>query len=223
MSQQLVTLRQMQTGVGVITALSLGLTIPGMADSGIVASPEIQMSEMGEKAYELALVSNWKEAKQLANQIEAASSQLPADQIGLRNRFGLFKAIYHYENAIALQDKWEAAWAANRITLFATRLTRLFPRKFPLEVALLDVYSRELQVAGARHDEVAAHRAIGSLHANWRTIRPQLLKVSGTNSLAQRFDRLLQRVGGAPDVKEMGKQATLILNQIDNVKQTLTR
>lgn len=77
----------------------------------------LQITECGERIYGLALHNRWPEAAQSNAQIERLGQQLPADGKGLRPRFTLFEAIAHLRRAVESHDCWDAAWAANRVTL----------------------------------------------------------------------------------------------------------
>ena len=208
-----------------LLALFLGITafLSGVARAdapvSAVALP-LQITECGERVYDLALNNRWKEAAQGAAQIERLGQALPADGKGLRPRFALFEAIARLRQSVERHDLWDAAWAANRVTLSGARLAHGVPRAIPFEVTMLDVYARELQVAGGRRDEMAAYKSLGNLRLNWQKVRPLLRQSSASErALAARFDSSLHQVCEGTDSIAMARQAPSLLVEVDDLEQ----
>ena len=235
MSQKFLSLRQMRPGMrlgfGVLAALFLA-GAPALADApaqaNSTASLAFQMGERGEQIYDLALGKRWKEAAQTCAQIERLGAQLPTDGTRLRSRFALFEAIGHLRGAVKLRDCWGAAWAANRVTLSSARLSHGAPsaqtQPIPFEVTMLDVYARELQIAGGRGDEMAVYKALGNLRLNWHKVLPQLRNSDEQErALGARFDASLHAVCDGNDAKTMASQAPALLAQVDELEQIFAR
>ena len=208
-----------------LLALFLGITalLSGVAraDAPVsVAALPLQITECGERVYDLALSSRWKEAAQGAAQIERLGQALPADGKGLRPRFALFEAIAHLRQSVERHDLWGAAWAANRVTLSGARLAQRAPQAIPFEVTMLDVYARELQIAGGRRDEMAAYKSLGNLRLNWQKVRPLLRQSNASErALAARFEQSLRQVCDGTDAPAMAQQAPSLLVEVDDLEQ----
>ena len=227
MPQKFLSLRQIKYGFGVLAALCLAgasanADAPVKADS--TDSLAFQMGECGEQIYDLALGKHWKEAAQTSARIERLGAELPNDGTHLRPRFALFEAIGHLRGAVKTRDCWGAAWAANRVTLSSARLSHGAPQTIPFEVTMLDVYARELQIAGGRGDEMAAYKALGQLRLNWNKVSPQLRNSDlEERALGARFDASLHAVCEGNDAKTMANQAPALLKQVDELERIFAR
>ncbi len=207
-----------QVSLGVLALLCLAV-VPAKA-APATAPLALQITECGEQIYDLALSKRWKEAAQSAAQIERLAQQLPNDGKSLRPRFALFEAIAHLRGAVESRDCWGAAWAANRVTLSSARLSHGAHQPIPFEVTMLDVYARELQIAGGQNDQMTAYKALGELRLNWNKVRPQLRNSDANERVVgARFDGLLRAACDGNDVNTMARQAPLLLEQVDELEQ----
>lgn len=180
------------------------------------------IGERGEGAYDNALAGKWGLVSQAARQLQSSNAQLPARWHGLRDQFGLSREVRGLQLAAASHNKWAAANAANRVTLFAARLEEPTKPVIPTEITLLDVYGRDLQVAGGRGDLTAARRALGSLDSTWVMIRPRVVRQGGTVA-AKRFDFALHRALSAGSAQKMGLASTPVLDEVDSLEKVFTR
>ena len=211
-----------QISIGVVALLCLAV-VPAKAAS-TTAPIALKITERGEQIYDLALAKQWKQAAQAAAQIERLGAQLPTDGTSLRPRFGLFEAIAHLRGALRARDSWGAAWAANRVTLSSARLSHGAAQPIPFEVTLLDVYARELQIAGGQNDQMAAYKALGVLHLNWNKVRSRLRNSDANErALSARFDKLLRAVCDGNDARAMAQPAPALLAQVDEIEQIFAR
>ena len=106
----------------------------------------------------------------------------------------------------------------------AARLGRGAPADGAFGVALLEVYGRDLQIAVARHDDMAAFKALGFLHQNWNRLRPLLPDTDASlRAWALRFDGLLQRAGGASGAAQMAQNTDALLGAVDELEAQWTR
>lgn len=205
-------------------AALLCLTFAPAKAAPSTAPVALQITECGEQVYDLALSKRWKEAAQTSAQIERLGAQLPTDGTSLRPRFALFEAISHLRGAVKTRDSWGTAWAANRVTLSSARLSHGARQPIPFEVTLLDVYARELQIAGGQNDQMTAYKALGQLRLNWNKVRPQLRSSDANDGkLAARFDGLLRSVCDGNDAHAMAQVAPLLLGQVDEIEQIFAR
>ena len=211
-----------QISIGVVALLCLAI-VPAKA-APTTAPIALKITECGEQTYDLALSNHWKEAGQSVAQIERLGAQLPADGKGFRPRFALFEAIAHLRGAVKARDPWGAAWAANRVTLSSARLAHGDAQPIPFEVTMLDVYARELQIAGGQNDQMGAYKSLGQLRLNWGKVRPQLRDTDANErALAARFEGLLHAVCDGNDAKTMASQAPALLKQVDELERIFVR
>lgn len=209
----------------VIAAALLIPALPFAAHAAGAAKGQAKIAqsigERGEDAYDNALAGKWSLVSKAATQLQASATGLPARWHGLRDQFGLSRGVRGLQLAAASHDKWAAADAANRVTLFAARLEQPTKPTIPTEITLLDVYGRSLQVAGGRGDLTAARRALGSLDSTWIMIRPRVLRQGGTLA-AKRFDFALHRALATGSAQKMGAASTPILDEVDSLEKVFT-
>ena len=229
-------IRTMAGGVGLLSLMAMGLSLPHTASAAPAKAPTASskvmlsknaatlfaLGEGGENVYDAAKVGNWKTAASKTAGLEKAARILPPRWKAMANQFRLASSLGKLRAAVQGHQKGEAMHQANRVTLFAARLSRDSAPRVPVEVTLLDVYGRDLEIGALRGDRVYLARAQRDLAATWARIRAAVVARGGKRQ-ARTFSALVARVEAASLPSQFTQLATPILDKVDNLEKVFEK
>lgn len=220
-------IREMAGGVGLLTLMALGLSLPHAAQAAKV-NPKtvpvslVTMGETAENVYDAAKVANWKLATTKTLALKEAVHTLPPRSKAMVNQFRLNLRLQNLRGAVQSHQKWAAMHEANRVTLFAAKLSRDFAPRVPVEVTLLDVYGRDLEIGALSQDRVYLAKAQRDLAATWTRIRPAVIKRGGARQ-ARTFGALVTSVQKAQTPVQFARLANPVLDEVDNLEKVFEK
>src|SRR6267378_5024842 len=186
------------------------LPAPAAARVSSPATPVVQaaiddVGRYGESIYDMAKVSDWKQAASDLAWLKKAAGKLPAEVNGNgREQVQLNDTIQALDTAIT-EKNWErAAREANQITWIGAELAAPFKPLVPIEVTRLDYYGRELEISSIQKDEPRLKVTAAGMVTAWNALRPQL-EAAGGVSEAERFGKLIAQVLAAKRPADFGK------------------
>lgn len=221
------SIREMAGGVGLLTLMALGLLLPQAAQAAEVdpkAVPMclVTMGENAENAYDVAKAADWKLAASKTAMLEKEVHALPPRWRVMATQFRLQLDLHKLRVAVQNRQKWAAMHEANRVALFAAKLTRDFAPRVPVEVTLLDIYGRDLEIGALSQDRVYLARAQRGLGLTWTRIRPAVIKRGGARE-ARRFGALVTSVQNAQSPAQFARLATPVLDEVDDLEKVFEK
>lgn len=218
-----------KVGLGMLALLGMGqpiaLTAWAKAPAAVPSKASATLDalgEGGENVYDAAKAGDWKAASAKTAGLEKAAQALPPRWKEMANQFRLASSLGRLRSSVQAHRKWEAMHEANRVTLFAARLSRGTAPRVPVEVTLLDVYGRELEVGAMRGDRASLARAQCDLAVTWAQIRPSIEQRGGAKQ-ATTFGALLAQVEKAQTPAQLARLAIPILDEVDNLEKVFTK
>ena len=128
------------------------LPVPAAAHVSSPATPVVQaaiddVGRYGESIYDMAKVSDWKQAASDLAWLKKAAGKLPAEVNGNgREQVQLDDTIQALDQAITEKNWGRATREANEVTRIAADLAAPFKPSVPIEVTRLDYYGRQLEI-----------------------------------------------------------------------------
>ncbi len=132
------------------------------------------------------------------------------------------KQLQPIETAIKGRDRRALMHMANDLTRRGSEMLRPYSPAVPVDVALLDYYGREIEMAAAENDLPRLQATRGSIESIWSSLRESVTKRGGEPA-AIRFDALVKTLGEARTATEFGATATPILDEVDSLETVFTR
>lgn len=218
-------LRKVASGFGRFTLMGLGLSHMAQAaplQPREVPVPLATMGEDAENAYDAAKAADWKGAATKTRALEKAARALPPRWKAMSKQFRLSMELQKLDAALQGHRKWAAMHAANRVTLLVAQLSRDFAPRVPVEVTLLDVYGRDLEIGALSDDRVYLAKAQRDLQTTWTQIRPAVVSHGGARQ-ADIFGVVVARVQKARGTAPLRRLATPLLDEVDNLEKVFQR
>jgi len=177
----------------------------------------------GESIYDMAKVSDWKQAASDLAWLKKAAGKLPAEVNGNgREQVQLNDTIQALDQAITEKNWGRATREANQITWIGADLAAPFKPLVPIEVTRLDYYGRQLEISSSEKDQARLKATAADMGIAWNALRPPL-EAAGGVSEAERFGKLVAQVQAAQSPADFGKLATPVLDEVDNLEKVFTR
>ena len=175
------------------------------------------LGESGENIYDAAHEENWPTALVKMTVLEKAARDLTPRWKTMGNEFRLSQSLQKLRDAVQKHQKVAAMHEANHVTLFAARLSRDTAPRVPVEITLLDVYGRALEIGALKNDRVYLARAQRDLTATWQQVRPVVVQHGGA-AQARIFGALVARTAQANTPAQFARLATPILDEVDHLE-----
>jgi len=204
------------------------LPVPAAAHVSSPATPVVQaaiddVGRYGESIYDMAKVSDWKQAASDLAWLKKAAGKLPAEVNGNgREQVQLDDTIQALDQAITEKNWGRATREANQITWIGADLAAPFKPLVPIEVTRLDYYGRQLEISSSQKDQARLKATAADMVIAWNALRPPL-EAAGGVSEAERFGKLVAQVQAAQSPADFGKLATPVLDEVDNLEKVFTR
>ncbi len=220
--------RTAATGLGLLSLMGTSLSLPLTASAKLPAASTASssatlsvLSEGGENVYDAAKAGDWKTAAVKTNAVDRAARALPPHWKTMASQFRLSSSLGKLRSAVQTHQKSRAMHEANRVTLFAAQISRDTAPRIPVEVTLLDVYGRDLEVGAATRNTVQLATASRDLQNTWHKVRPSVLQHGGKTQ-ARTFDGLMARVSKGSPI-EYSIVATKVLDEVDNLESVFAK
>jgi hypothetical protein len=176
------------------------------------------LGHYAEDAYDQAKVADWAKGRASVEAMKAAARRLgPAERKDTALTGQLDGALSALDKAVSRRDKPAAMREANLLTRLDAELSRPSKPTVPADVTLLDYYGRELEIWASARDEAKLRSTVAGMGTTWRSLRPQVV-ARGGSQVASRFDSLVKAAESAPGVHGLGRLATPILDEVDNLE-----
>ena len=118
---------------------------------------------------------------------------------------------------LTARDRSGVLSAANRLTEIAARRSADLALSVPIEIALLDFYGREMQIAADANDIPGSRRVASALRDVWARVRPQMDRHDGAEE-RMAFDVLVVRSNSATTDIDVASLAQQILDAVDGIE-----
>ena len=190
-------------------ATTTGETVPtSLANAG----------EYGENVYDYAKAHDWKNADVKLAALRDAVKQVRLD---VQNKSAavddLDGSVAALDRAVTAKDRQAAMREANQVTLDVADMTVAYKLSVPVEVTKLDYYGRELEVWAQAQDANRLQATAREMRRTWDSLKPSIETHSATQ--AKTFDALVVRVESAKTPTGYTREATLVLNEVDNLEK----
>jgi hypothetical protein len=174
--------------------------------------------EYGENIYDYAKANDWKNANVKLAALRDADEKVRAE---VKNQSAaidrLDENVTALDSAVTARDKLSAMREANQVTLDVANMTTAYKLSVPVEVTKLDYDGRELEVWAHAQDANKLQATARELRRDWNALRPSVEARSAAE--AKKFDALVTRVESAKTPADYSREATLVLNEVDNLEK----
>jgi hypothetical protein len=174
--------------------------------------------EYGENVYDYAKVGDWKNAvvklAALKDAIKIARTNVGKQSAAVDR---LDTNVAALDRAVDAKDRQAAMREANQVTFDVANMTTAYKLKVPVEVTKLDYYGRELEVWAQADDGNKLQATAREMRRTWDSLRPSIEIKSATE--AKKFDALLAQVESARTPAAYVREATLVLDEVDNLEK----
>jgi len=196
---------------GVRHAFIKGLTLMKNTKDKAIAN----FGEYSENIYDFAKANQWNKADRRLNLLRKSSQ-------ALNSTGSLASKISDRLNAltqsVGARNKLASMQDANELTAYGAKLKDPLEPLVPTEVILLDYFGRKLEVSALAGDLGQLKIDTGKTRKTWNAVRDDLVQ-SGGQKEAQKFDRLLNRLDVAQSPNQYGRNALVLLEEVDNVEK----
>lgn len=167
----------------------------------------------------MAKASDWTKAANDLAALRTATQNLGSDgQTANLERRDIETSLTNLERDVASRNRLTTMQQANRLTMLAANMTRVFNPQVPTEVTLLDYYGRELEIGAATNDVGRLRATASDMRRTWNLLLPSLEAHGGTAE-ARKFGELVARVEAARASADFGRLATPVLDEVDNLEK----
>lgn len=201
----------------VVVLLLAGVPAATAAAPTAVPAAIHAIAERGEDAYDAGRAGNWVKASREATAIDAAVAGSEA----ARNA-DMQTAVLALRRAITDRDRDGAVNAANHITFLAAQLSAPYHPQIPVEVALLDYYGRDMEIALDSSDLARLGRTASDAKRTWLAVRPRVLPRAGGQAAAHGMDLIIEQLTDASGPTVYRKPAAALLEQVDVLETVFT-
>ncbi len=175
--------------------------------------------------YEHAKSNRWKHIGNKLNAIKKAEQQ-SFTAVTNENTTGLLpklvEATTDLDEAVSSQRRLDAMTQANRIMIIAAKMMAPFNPRIPTNVAIIGYSARKLEILAETRDIAKMQDIVYRIHLSWQSLIPQVIEHGETREI-KRFAEIMKRMEAAKSPEEYGRQASFVLEEVDNLEQMFSK
>lgn len=175
--------------------------------------------------YEHAKSNKWKHIGSRLHAIKKAEHQSFA-AVTNENTAGLLPKLVEttagLDEAVSSQRRLDAMIQANRIMIIAAKMMAPFNPRIPTNIAVIGYSARKLEILAESHDIAIMQDIVYRIHLSWQPLIPQVIEHGGSKEI-KKFAEIMKRMETAKSSEEYGRQASLVLEEVNNLEQMFTK
>ncbi len=177
-----------------------------------------QMADSAKTIYSLVKADNWVEANKHLASIQTMTQSLKANSEISKAELAKFDPlITPLENLITARQH-SAMDTANHLAMIATQLAISSEPQISKQVAMLDYYSRELEIWSERSNPTKLKAVADQIQQTWATLRPEVQTHAALSQVQKFDDTLFALLQTATSTTEYSLLATPLLAEVNTLQ-----
>lgn len=177
-----------------------------------------QMANSARTIYSFVKAHNWPEASRHMASIQTMTESLKANSRISKTELARFNSLIMPLQNLITARQYSAMDTANQLAMIATQLAISSEPQIPKAVAMLDYYSRELEIWSERGNPARLKAVANQIQQTWATLRSEIQSHAAPRQVQTFDDTLFSLVQTATSPTEYSLLAASLLAEVNNLQ-----
>lgn len=183
----------------------------------------VALHDRGLSIYNSAQQGQWSSASACVPALRQAVRELPVEREYVAASVPeLNRTINNLNAAISVQDPMATMMYANNITMISARLSVPYSPVLPVELKMMEYYSRELEVWSGVGNMTRLQSISRDMRQSWDSVKP-MIQINTSLETPTRMDALIGRLSSAQNVQQYRQLVKPIQSELAAIRTELAK